>query len=138
MSKLTREKIKKYSEININGFKVDIGSLIYNYAHGDEYPKLEKTLLHKNNIFVKICIRFFKYYDKSSKYFIDVREYEKKDNFLISGIGKFKEIYYEEKNNKKFNFNYLKKLCNNVNKEFEENVLKDYEEFLNKKKGCIL
>jgi len=134
MAKLTTEKIKKYREINENGFKINISSLIYQFAHGDEYPKFEKEVYKDNKTVLKIEISFFKFYDKSSEYRIKVIEYRKENGFLICGLGTFEKFILKEENEKhKFNFNYLKGLCNKIDKKNELEILEEYKLFYQKK-----
>jgi hypothetical protein len=44
MAKLTKKKFDEYKNTEVNGFKVNLSKLVYNFAHGDEYPQMIKII----------------------------------------------------------------------------------------------
>ncbi len=136
MAKLTNKKYQEYKAININGFKVNLGRLLYQFAHGDQYPELRQSVLKENNIELILSIDYFKFYDGHGEYRIKASENKIEGNFLISGTGYFEKAYHQEQTVKgqKFNFNHLKELANKFNiDELKQTALKDYETFKSNK-----
>lgn len=132
MAKLTTKKYQEYKAINENGFKVNLGKLAYQFAHGDEYPQLQMTVQRTDKILLDVVVSFFKYYGGEGEYRIKASEHKIEGNMLVTGTGFFQKKYYEERTEKgkRFNLKYLKELCHKFNQdELKNKILKDYEEY---------
>jgi hypothetical protein len=144
MAKITEKKFNEYKEINknggVNGFKINLYSILYQFAHGDEYPKFSNLILDDDKIQIVASVTFFKYYRGNGEYVIKVNEYKKskdKDNkFMITGTGYFEKEYLkiETLKGENFSFKTLKDLCNKFDiEELKTQALKDYDAYKNNK-----
>lgn len=111
--KLSKKNYLKYKAININGFEIDLMSLVYGFAHGDEYPKLKKKEDTGDRIKFT-CYYYFKHYDGTGEYlceeyFADKKEIDpsKNINYFIAKDRKERII----ENSNRFNLNRLIALC---------------------------
>jgi hypothetical protein len=137
MAKISKKKFDEYKAVNENGFKVNLGSILHQFAFGDEYPKLYIIVKETDTLLLTIDITFFKYHGGESEHKIEGIEREKSTNMLIGGTGYFKKNYFVERNKKgqRFSFKYLKELCYQFNiEELKREVLHDYEEKKNVEK----
>jgi hypothetical protein len=131
MSKMTEKKFNEYKIINENGFKIDLNKLMYQFAHGDEYPQMRQIISNDNITKIVLTVSFFKFYDGSGEYTIKAEEYKinKETSFMVGGTGYFNKTYFEEKTIKgtRFNLNKIKELCNKFNMlDLKANILNDY------------
>jgi len=135
MSKLTQVKFNEYKAVNENGFKVDLGKIMHQFAHGDEYPQLRQMIYNDDNTQIIITVSFFKYYNSNASYTIIAEQFAKsKDGniFMIGGTGYYnKELFKEEiKAPARFNFKHLKELCNTIDiEDIKAEILTEYEKY---------
>ena len=138
MAKLTEKKFNEYKQININGFKVDLHKLMYQFAHGDEYPQMRLTILNTETEQIIITVSFFKFYGGTGEYTIKANQFKKSSDpnnrYMIGGTGKFEKVYHLEETDAKtkFSFKHIQELCSKFDiEEFTRTILNDYEIYKN-------
>ena len=137
MSKLTEKKFNEYKEINksggVNGFKIDLHKILYQFTHGDEYPQFKQVLFNDDNIQLILKVSYFKFYGGSAEYTIEINEFKKsKDSIYMSGgsLCYNKTLFKAEEEKSRFSFKYLLELCNKYNiDELKKDSLKNYNDY---------
>ena len=123
MAKITTEQIKKYREVNANGFRVNLNQLLFGYSDGK--PKLERRIFESEDKVIDIEIDFYKLY-RGSFYTISVKEAKVSGNFLVSGSGYWSKKIFEE-SAERFNFKYMQKLADIVTDEMIADLINEYQ-----------
>jgi hypothetical protein len=123
MPKIQVKKIKEYQNIDINGYKVDMG-----FIYHDIKPLLYKRLHEDEKHIVNIEIKF-KNRSNSKQFVIEISEKEKTENGMVKWqLGKnYDEIVFSE-DVQRYNFKRLCQICEILgNKENEGKWLDAYK-----------
>lgn len=120
MNKTTTKKlnfIKKYKDVNINGFRLDIASYLYGFRFGDEYPKMNRITYNADGVATLEEIGFFKHYDRSAEYYYKIHTFTPEESKQLKNNETF--CYCDSSSEKtitpatRFNFNDILNLCSN-------------------------
>lgn len=68
MKKYTVEQVKAIQAQTPNGWKLDAGALLYQFAHGDEYPKIFRTVEKTAEFEIVEYLHFFKHWNGKAEY----------------------------------------------------------------------
>jgi len=96
---LKPENLKKLSQIQTsNSFKIDLPNYMYNPSFAHEYPNLIKLTSETEIERFYTVVRYFKYYDKTGKYFLETYSSKIDDSSSWSIAKNVKEIELEASN----------------------------------------
>lgn len=110
---LKKENLKKLSLIQTtNNFKIDLANYIYNPSHNHEYPSLFKLTGETETEKQYTRVYYFKYYDKTGRYFVETYTVLKDNNNGWSITKNHNEIELEE--NSKFSLKHLIELTEQI------------------------
>jgi len=91
--------LKKLSQIKTtNGFRIDLANYMYNPSYDHEYPNLIQCTHETTTERFYTVVRYFKYYDKTGKYFLETYSHKIDDSNSWSIAQKVKETELEESN----------------------------------------
>lgn len=127
--KISNEKYRKYKQLNVNGFRVNMAALLYPVSHGDEYPKLERLIYSKNNTHLITRISFMRRHDKSVKYMTEVIEFKENGGlYLVSDSQEqfHKILYSEEIAYGRFSQKKLESMAKRVDQKIIDDIIAEF------------